>query len=141
MERVVVPLFASPRSRVLRVNALDRYPNRRAKPAHRTVAERNVAAMRAGDVARDGKAEPGAAFVLVAGIVQPEKRFEHFLAHRKGNTRTVVVDRDRQVTVIAVAGNRNRLTVARRIGDEVTKAALERGRLHRHFRKTMERYG
>src|SRR6266404_7115367 len=56
---------------------LHRYPYRGAQAAHRAVAERDVAAMRAGDVAGDGEAKPGAAFVLVAGVVEPQERLEH----------------------------------------------------------------
>jgi len=44
----------------------------------------------------DRKAKPGAAFILVAGVVEPEgkkKRLEHFLAHGERNARTVVIDR------------------------------------------------
>src|ERR1700686_1534726 len=88
--------------------SLHRYPPRGAKPAHRTVAERDVAAMRTRDVAGDRQAEAGAALVLVAGVVQPQERLEPLFAHRKRNPRAVVVDRHRQVAVIAVAGDRNR---------------------------------
>ena len=66
------------------VDRLHRHPHRRAQAAHRAVAERDVAAMRAGDVAGDGEPQPGAAFVLVAGVVQPQERLEHFLAHLGG---------------------------------------------------------
>src|SRR5438552_1250780 len=50
---------------------LHRYPHRRPQPAHRADAERNVAAVRAGDFAGDGKAKARAAFILVARIVEP----------------------------------------------------------------------
>src|SRR5216684_2515423 len=76
---------------------LHRYPHRRAKPAHRTVAERDVAAMRARDVAGNRETKPGTALVLVAGVVQPQERLEHFLAHVLRNARSVVVDRDGQI--------------------------------------------
>src|SRR6476619_1240091 len=48
----------------------DRYPHRGAKTAHRAVAERDVSAMRTGDVAGDRKSQAGAALVLVAGVIQ-----------------------------------------------------------------------
>jgi hypothetical protein len=40
--------------------------------------------MRARDVAGDREAEAGAALVLVAGVVEPQERLEHFLAHVGG---------------------------------------------------------
>ena len=69
--------------------------------------------MRAGDVAGDRKAKAGAALVLVAGIVEPQERLEHFLAHVGRNSRPVVIDRHRQIAVIAVAGDGDRVGVAR----------------------------
>src|SRR5713101_4840216 len=86
--------------------ALHRDPHGRAKAAHRAVAEHDVAAMGARDVAGDRKAQARAAFILVAGAVEPEERLEHFLAHGQRNARSVIVDRDRQITVIAMAGDR-----------------------------------
>src|SRR3974390_2101920 len=71
---------------------LNRYPHGGAQSAHRTLAERDIAAMGTRDVARNRQPKPGAAFVLVASIVEPEERLEHFLAHGGGNTRAVVVD-------------------------------------------------
>src|SRR5205085_7612337 len=82
---------------------LHRHPYRGAQSAHRAVAEHDVAAMRAGDIAGDRKAEAGAAFVLVAGIVEAQKRLEHFLAHVVRNTGTVVIDCDGEIAVIAMA--------------------------------------
>ena len=69
------------RSRVHCEPDLDRHAHRRAQAAERAVAERDVAAVRARDVARDGEAEAGAALVLIARIVEPQERLEHFLAH------------------------------------------------------------
>jgi hypothetical protein len=57
---------------------LDRRPRRRAEPAHRTLAGLDVAAMRAGGVARDRKRQHGAAFFPVAGIVALEERKRTF---------------------------------------------------------------
>src|SRR6266700_6220360 len=69
-----------------------RDPHGGAQAAHRAVAEHDIAAMRARDVAGDRKSEAGAALVLVAGAVQPQERLEHFLAHAGRNARSVVVD-------------------------------------------------
>src|SRR5229473_1139908 len=79
--------------------SLHRYPHRGAKPAHRAVAEHDVAAMRARDVAGDGKPKPGAALILVAGVIEPQERLEHFLAHFGRNAWPVVVDGDREIAV------------------------------------------
>ena len=42
--------------------------------------------------------------------------------------------------MIAMAGDRDRIGMARRVGDEVGETALERGRLHRHHRQPVERH-
>src|SRR5690242_17477203 len=84
---------------------LDGNPNSRAQAPERRVAKRDVAAVGARDIARDGKPKSGAAFVLVARIVKPQEGLEHILAQRRRNTRPVVVDRHRQPTVIAMAGD------------------------------------
>ena len=47
--------------------------------------------MRAGDVAGDGEAQAGAAFVYVAGFVEPHERLEHLLAHVGRNAWAVIV--------------------------------------------------
>ena len=75
---------------------------------------------------------------LVAGIVEPQERLEHFLAHVGGDAGAVIVDRDVEVAVVALAGDRDRVGVARRVGDEVGEAALERSRLHRDDRQAVE---
>jgi hypothetical protein len=56
----------------------------------------DLAAVGAGDVAGDGEAEPGAALVLVARLVQPDERLEHFLALVHRHARAVVVDRQHE---------------------------------------------
>src|SRR5437763_5811048 len=88
---------------------LDRHPHRRAQAAHRAVAERDVAAMRARDVACDREAEAGVALVLIARVVEAQERPEHFLAHLGGNTRSVVIDADGNPAMVAVPGDGNLL--------------------------------
>ena len=63
------------------MTALHRHPDRRPQAAERAVAERDVAAVRARDVARDRQPQAGAALVLIARVVEPQERLEHFLAH------------------------------------------------------------
>src|SRR5262245_22725215 len=53
---------------------LHRHAHRGPQSAERAVGQHDVAAMRAGDVAGDRKAESGAAFVLIARIVAAEER-------------------------------------------------------------------
>src|SRR5690242_4497961 len=97
--------------------------------------------MRAGDVARDRKAEARAAFILVARIVQPQERLEHFLAHLGRNAGAVVIDGDGEIAVVAMAGDGDLVGMPRRVGYEVGEAALERGRLDRDHRESLERNG
>src|SRR5207248_11302209 len=92
----------------VRAANLNRYPHGRPQAAQWAVAEQNVAAMGAGDVAGNGKTEPGAAFVLIARVVEPQKRPEHLLAHAGRNPGTVVVHRDAQPAMIAMPGDRDR---------------------------------
>ena len=94
--------------------------------------------MRARNVARDGEAEAGAALVLVARVVEPQERLEHLLAHRRRNARPVVVDRDGQIAMVAMADDVDGLGKARRIRHQVGDAALERRGLHRDDRIAVE---
>src|SRR4051812_45567959 len=94
---------------------LDGDPHRRPQTAHRAVAKRNIAAMRARDIAGDGEAKTGAALVLVARIVEPQERLEHFFTHVRRNASAVIIHRQSQPAVIAVAGNRDRWRMARRV--------------------------
>src|SRR5579864_5788105 len=87
--------------------SLHRYPNRGAQPPHRAVAEHDVAAMGAGDVAGDGKPEAAAAFVLVARVVEAKERLEDLVAQMRRNPWTVVIDRNRHVAVVALSGDGN----------------------------------
>src|SRR6202040_1714953 len=83
-------------------------------------------AVRAGDVEGDREAEPGAALVLIARVIEPEKRPEHVLAPAGRNAGAVVVDVDRQKTPIPDRLDGNPVRVALRIANEISKAALER---------------
>src|SRR5689334_3477578 len=71
---------------------LYRYPHRRAQAAHRAVAEHDVAAMRAGDVAGDRKPEACATLVLISRVVEPQEWLEHLLAHVSRNAGAIIVD-------------------------------------------------
>ena len=73
--------------------------------------------MGAGDVAGDRKAQAGAAFVLVAGVVEPQERLEHLLAHVGRDARAVIVDRHGKIAVIAMAGDGDGVGMAIRRSD------------------------
>src|SRR5215203_962523 len=81
---------------------LHRHAHGGAQAPERRIAQHDVAAMGARDVARDGEAEPRAALVLIARIVEPKERLEHFLALRERNAGSVVVDGDSQPAMIPV---------------------------------------
>src|SRR5262249_42552746 len=84
-----------------RPRRLYRHAPARPQAAERTVRQQNIAAVRAGDIARDGEAEAGAALILVAGIVEPQERLEHLLAQMRRDAGTIVVDGDGEPAVIA----------------------------------------
>src|SRR5262245_49733369 len=73
---------------------LQRHPHGRAQAAHGGLAERDVAAVAAGDVAGDGKTEACVARVLVAAVAEAVERAEHILALRRRDARSVVVHVD-----------------------------------------------
>src|SRR6516225_9815177 len=47
--------------------------------------------MRTGDIASDRQAQAGAAFILVARIIETQEWFEHILAHLRRDARSVIV--------------------------------------------------
>ena len=71
-----------------------RNSNDGAQAAERRIAEGEVAAMAAQDVARDGEAEAGAAGLFVARAIEAEERLEHLLAAVLRHAGAVVVDHD-----------------------------------------------
>src|SRR5262245_52665833 len=89
-------------------------------------------------VTRNREAEPGAAFVLIACIIKPEKRLEYLLAQRGGDAGAVIVHGDGQPAMVAMPCNCDGGGVPSRIGDEIGKAALKCGRSHSDDRMTME---
>ena len=131
----------APRRRTKKRSRRERYTGTRTvarRPPSGEFAERDVAAVRARDVARDGEAEAGAALVLVARIVEAQERLEHLLAQVRRDARAVVVDRDGEPAVIAVAGDRDRGRKARGVRHEIGEAALERRRPHGDDRMAVE---
>src|SRR5689334_17315226 len=81
--------------------------------------------MTAGDVAGDGKPEPGAAFVEIAGRIETIEWLEHRLVFFRRNPRPVVLDRDDEVSVLVTAADRDRLAMPAGIVDEIDQTALE----------------
>src|SRR5262249_20701 len=93
--------------------------HRGPQSSHRAVAKHYVAAVRTRDIARDGEAQGAARFVLVAGVVETQKRLEYLITPARRYAWAVVIDRDGHVAVIAVARDGNCRAKARRIGNQV----------------------
>src|SRR5436190_23083281 len=85
--------------------ALDRHPYRRPQSTQWAIGERNLAAVRARNIARNGKTEPRVSLVLIARVVEPHERPEYFFAHFHWNARSVIVDIHRQPAMVAMAGD------------------------------------
>src|SRR3954447_25440681 len=94
---------------------LNRHPHPRAQPAERACIKRDVAAVRARDVARDGETQAGAALVLVARVVESEARLEHLLPYPRGNAGPVVIDGNGEIAVVTMTDDLDRLGKARRV--------------------------
>src|SRR5215470_4649824 len=94
--------------------------------------------MRARDVARDRKAEPRAALVLVAGMIEAQERLEHLLAQMRRDPGAVIVDSHGEPAMIAMANDGDRARKARGVGNEIGEAALERGWPHGDDRLAVE---
>src|ERR1700676_4179555 len=120
-------MILSEKSATFRDHALNRHPHYSTQTAKRAVGKRDVAAMGARDVARDREPEPGAAFVLIARVVEPQERLEHLLAHRWWDSRSIVVDGDGEPAGVAMAGDRDGRGKPRRVRYQVGEAALEGG--------------
>src|SRR3984885_7047672 len=78
--------------------------------------------MRAGNVACDCKPQAGAAFILVARLVQAIERPEHVLAESRVYSGSIVVDNDRQE--LSLEGRRNTDVVGETlgVGDDIVDA-------------------
>ena len=61
--------------------------------------------MGARDVARDREPETGAAFVLIARVVEPQERLEHLFAQVRRDAGAVVIDGDGEPAVVALTGD------------------------------------
>ena len=110
---------------------LYRHPHGRPQAAHRAVAEQMSPPWeRAMSRAMD-KSEAAAALVLIAGIVEPQERLEHVVAQARRNARPVIIHRDGQIAMVAVAGDGDRGGEPRGVGDQIGEAALESVRPHR----------
>src|SRR5260370_18413626 len=74
--------------------ALDRHPYRRAQSPERAIGQDDVAAVGAGDVARDREPEAGAAFVLIARVVEAQERLEYLFTQMRCDAGAVVIPGD-----------------------------------------------
>src|SRR6202789_2243605 len=87
--------------------------------------------MGAGNVACDCKPQAGAAFILVARLVQAIERPEHVLAESGVYSGPIVVDNDRQELSLEGRRNTDVVRVTLGVGDEIADAAF-----HRHWPNT-----
>src|SRR6516225_10081318 len=78
--------------------------------------------MRAGDVASDRQTQAGTAFILVAGVIEPQERLEHVFAHWRRDARSVVVYGHREPAVIATV-EAKREALLTRLAKQRLKAA------------------
>src|SRR5580658_5021824 len=99
-------------------NALNGNADCGPETAERAVRERNLAAVRTGDVSCYRKAQTRPALILVARFVQPIEGPEHILAMRGRYARAVIVDDDRHELRLADRRNANALGMAQGVGDE-----------------------
>src|SRR2546428_2503834 len=115
-----------------------RNSHRGPQSAHRAVAEHHVAAVRTCDVAGDGEAKAAARFVLIAGVVEAQKRLEYVVSPVRRNAGAVVIDRDGHVAVVAVTRDGDGRAKASGVGNEVGQTPFEGMGPHRGHRITME---
>src|SRR6478672_1793101 len=86
----------------------DRNPDGGSQPSEWTVGEHDVAAVRASDIARDSQTQPGAAFVLIARVVEPQNGLEPLFAKMGWDPGPVGMDGNRGQAMAGVAGDRYR---------------------------------
>ena len=79
----------------------DRQPDDRLQAAQRAVAQHDIPAMGAGDVAGDGQAQARTADLQVAAFVQAVEGTEGFLAPGFGNALAIVFHRDLHAAAVA----------------------------------------
>ena len=63
--------------------------------------------------ALDRQPETGPTLILIARVIEPQKRFEYFLTQVRGDARTVIIDRNSEIPMIAVTDDCNRRCKAR----------------------------
>jgi hypothetical protein len=81
--------------------------------------------VRTRDITRNRQPKAGASFVLITRVIESEKWLEYFLAQIRRNARTVVIDGDREIAMVAMTYDRDRCSKSRRIRYEIAEAALE----------------
>src|SRR5215813_4315349 len=81
--------------------------------------------MRTRDITRDREPETGPTLILIARVIEPQKRLEYFLTQVRGDARTVIIDRNSEIPMIAVTDDCNRRCKARRVRYKIAEAAFE----------------
>jgi len=100
-----------------------RQVNFRFQAPHRAVVKSDVAAMQARDIPRNGKAEARTAFVLVAGFIQPDERFEDFFSLGGGDTGAIILHRDNKVPALLMSTRLDLFAVAESIRHQIANQA------------------
>src|SRR6185437_10886763 len=90
------------------------------------ILERDLAALAAGEVARDRQAETQLAAARVARGIEAEERPKHRIALRLRNARPVIIDENVEAVAQLDPGHPDMLAVAARIADEIGDAAPRR---------------
>src|SRR5262245_62657398 len=135
-----VNIAASPTSMRLIENSfqstkLNRNFQHGLQTAERGTAERDVAAVNAGDIAGNGEAEPSRAGILIARMVEPVERPEHLLAFRFGDAGAVILDRYCQRSVRLGGADIDVLGEARGVVEEVRDRPPEGVKLDREHER------
>src|SRR6185503_17953094 len=108
---------------------LDWQPDRRLQSAHTAIAQHQITAMGAGDVAGDGQPETRAAALQVPALIQTMKRPESLFAPGFGDAGAVVFHGDLDHALVALQADRHLAAMLQGIVQEIADHAPEAGAL------------
>ena len=89
------------------------------------LAQGDVTAVNAGDVAGDGQSKSGRFGILIARVIEPVKRPKHLIALIFGNAWPVVLDLDHKRAILPSSADRDVVGEAHGIVDQIGDGALE----------------
>src|SRR5262245_59362430 len=84
--------------------------------------------MRTRDITGDRQPKTGPTLILIARVIEPQKRLEYFLTQVRRDAGTVVIDCNRKISMITVTDDCNRRCKACRVRYEIAEAAFESSR-------------